>query len=465
MDKGPKAFLEIKRGKTRYRPARERARDYKEIVFPRPDKKTKEQACRCMDCGTPFCHWACPLGNYIPEWNDLVSGGQWREALQLLEAANNLPEITGRVCPALCEYSCVLDINDGAVTIRENELAIIEYGFNNGFIKPVLPKKRTGKKVAVIGSGPAGLSAAAELNRAGHSVVVFERDDKIGGILRYGIPDFKLEKHLIDRRIGIWKREGVVFKTKVDVGNIYPAAKLRKNFNAVCLAIGSRQPRDLKIPGRELRGIYFAMDFLIQANKKAADKRNLHKEVINAKGKCVVIIGGGDTGADCLGVALRQGAKSVIQIELMAKPAECRTDSYPWPEYPLLLKMSTSHQEGGKRCWEVLTKKFLGKNGKVKRISCVKVKNEKEISHSEFEIKADIVILAMGFIHPPHKGVVKELKLNLDKQGNIKADSTYMTSVKGVFVAGDAHRGQSLVVWAIDEGRKAAGAIGKWLMG
>lgn len=462
--KDVKSFLKIKRKEILYRPVDERITDYKEVFLSRSDDDSQKQACRCMDCGTPFCHWACPLGNYIPEWNSLVNAGRWEEALSLLEAENNLPEITGRVCPSLCEYSCVLGINDDAVTIRENELAIIEYAFSKGFIKPKLPGRRTGKKVAVIGSGPAGLSVAAQLNRAGHYVTVYEKDNKPGGILRYGIPDFKLEKPVLDRRIDIWKKEGVVFKTGINVGEDYPVSKLLKEFDAVCLSIGSRAPRDLKIHGRELRGIYFAMDFLIPANKKVSREKVKNNELIDVKNKKVVVIGGGDTGADCVGVCHRQGAEAIVQIEVMLKPLGHRTDNYPWPKYPLILKTSTSHQEGGRRLWSILTKRFIGGEDNVKKIACVKVDAfSNEIPDSEFEIKADVVLLAIGFLHPEYKGLITDLSINLDDKGNIKTDEQYMTSVKGVFSAGDSHRGQSLVVWAIQEGRAAADNINKYL--
>lgn len=428
-----------------------------------------------MDCGTPFCHWACPIGNYIPEWNDYVFHGNWKAALVLLEATNNLAEITGRVCPALCEYACVLGLNDDAVTIRENELAVIEFGFKNGLIKSNHIEHRTGKKIAVVGSGPAGLSCAAQLNRAGHNVVIFERDDKPGGILRYGIPDFKLEKNLLDRRIDLWQEEGIVFKTGIDVGKDYPAKKLLDEFDAVCLAGGSRVPRDLKIEGRELKGIYFAMDYLMQSNRRVAGHKIPKNELIEAKGKKVMVIGGGDTGADCVGTAHRQGASCVVQIEVLPKPFECRTKDYPWPKYPLLLKTSSSHEEGGERHWAVLTKRFIGEGGFVKKISCAKVEFEeangktcpvmKEISGSEFEIEADLVILAVGFLHPEHSGLLGDLGVEFDKCGNVKTDENYKTSVKNVFSAGDMRRGQSLVVWAISEGRRSAYFMDKYLMG
>lgn len=471
----PKGFLKVKRQEAQCRPVCERVQDYGEVFLFPSSEQSKEQASRCMDCGTPFCHWGCPVGSYIPEWNDLMFRGHWKKAFELLDATNNMPEITGRVCPSHCEYACVLGINDDPVTIRENELAIIEYAFKNGLIKPKPPKKRTGKKVAIIGSGPAGLSCAAQLNRAGHNVTVFERDDKIGGILRYGIPDFKLEKWIIDRRINIWRKEGIRFKTSVDIGKEYPVSRILERFDAVCLATGSRVPRDLEIEGRDLKGIYFAMDYLTQANRRVAEEEIPAKEFIDAKGKKVVVIGGGDTGADCVGTAHRQGAACVVQIELLPRPPECRTEDQPWPEYPLLLKTSSSHEEGGERHWSVLTKKFIGKNGRVEKLSCVRVEFSKsdnktcpimqEVPGSEFEVEADIVILAVGFIHLEHNKLIAELGVELDSRGNVKTDKNFMTSVEKVFSAGDMRRGQSLVVWAISDGRKAAHAIDKYLMG
>lgn len=468
-------FLKIKRKISSCRPVCERVKDYREVTKLRSIESSEEQGARCMDCGTPFCHWACPIGNYIPEWNDMVFHGQWEQAMEILHGTNNLPEITGRICPALCEYACVLGINDDPVTIRENELAIVENAFQNGHIKARPPKSRTGKKVAIIGSGPAGLSAADQLNRAGHTVMVFERDDKLGGILRYGIPDFKLDKSILDRRIKIWQKEGIKFVTKINVGVDFEVSRLKKEFDAICLAGGSRTPRDVKIEGRNLSGIYFAMDYLTQSNKRAAGEKMAEDKPMDAKRKKVVVIGGGDTGADCVGTANRQGASCVVQIEVMPKPSECRTDSYPWPKYPLILKTSTSHEEGGDRHWSILTKKFIGKDGHVQKISCVRVdfsqKDDKgcsmmkEVPGSDFEIDADMVILAVGFLHPEHEGLLKELGVEFDARGNVKTNAEYETSAKKVFSAGDMHRGQSLVVWAISEGRSAAHFIDKSLMG
>lgn len=471
-----RGFLKVARQNQIPRAVCERVKDFKEVHTPVSEKASEAQAFRCMDCATPFCHWGCPIGNYIPEWNDYTSRGKWAEAFMLLDATNNLPEITGRICPALCEYSCVLGINDDAVTIRENELAIIEHGFKKGLIKPFIPKNRTGKSVAVVGSGPAGLSCAAGLNRAGHKVTVFERDSKPGGILRYGIPDFKLEKHLIDRRIDIWKKEGITFKTNIDVGKDYPAKKLLNEFEAVVLAGGSRVPRDLNIEGRGLKGIYFAMDYLTQSNKRVSGEKITDGELIDAKNKRVVVIGGGDTGADCVGTAHRQGAECVVQIEVMPKPPECRNSDYPWPKYPLILKQSSSHEEGGERQWAVLTKRFVGEKGSVKKLSSVRVeflKSDdkkscpvmKEIPGSNFEIEADMVIIAVGFLHPECSGLLSELGVTLDERGNVKSGKNYMTSVDKVFSAGDMRRGQSLVVWAIAEGRRSAYCVDKYLMG
>jgi len=453
-----RGFLKIARQNGRQRNVCERIEDFKAVSRLHSEQESQEQASRCMDCATPFCHWGCPIGNYIPEWNDYMFHGNWKQALTLLEATNNLPEITGRVCPALCEYACVLGLNNDAVAIRENELAVIEFGFKNGLIKPRPIKKRTGKRIAVIGSGPAGLSCASQLNRAGHSVTIFERDDKPGGILRYGIPDFKLEKHLIDRRIDIWKKEGIVFKAGVDVGIDYPAKRLLAEFDAVCLAGGARVPRDLKIPGRDLRGIYFAMDYLVQSNQRVSGEKIPKNKLIDAKGKNVVVIGGGDTGSDCVGTACRQGAKSVTQIEVLPKPTLERTKDMPWPSYPLLLKTSSSHEEGCDRCWSVKTKEFIGKLGKIRKLSCIK-------DGKNIEIETDLVILAIGFVHPEKKGLLSDLNVDLDKRGNVKTDKDYIASVKGVFCAGDMRRGQSLVVWAISEGRSSACNIDRYLMG
>ncbi|MFA5115467.1 MAG: glutamate synthase subunit beta [Candidatus Omnitrophota bacterium] len=469
-----KGFLKVKREKPAYRPVCERRNDYAEVGVLPAAERSIQQASRCMDCGTPFCHWGCPIGNYIPEWNDLIFRGHWQKALELLEATNNLPEVTGRVCPALCESSCILGINDEPVTIREDELAVIEHGFRQGWIKPRPPQKRTGRDIAVVGSGPAGLSCAAQLNRAGHKVIVFERDNKPGGILRYGIPDFKLDKRILERRIAIWKKEGVEFGTGIEAGKDYAAKGLLRGFDAICLAGGSRVPRDLNIDGRDLKGIYLAMDYLVQSNRRVSGEHIPVEDIIDAAGKKVVVIGGGDTGADCVGTAHRQGASCVVQIELMPQPSECRPKEQPWPQYPMILKTSTSHEEGGERRWSVLTKKFIGESGFVKKLLCVQAGFEKntagcnlikEMPESEFEIEADMVVLALGFLHPQRHGLIEELGLKLDPRGNLSTGADLMTSKKGIFAAGDMRRGQSLVVWAISEGRRAAHEIDSYLMG
>jgi len=467
-----KGFLKVKRDTVDYRPVCERVNDFCEVCLLPKEDKSKEQASRCMDCGTPFCNWACPVGNYIPEWNDFMFKGNWEKALELLTATNSLPEITGRICPALCEYSCVLGINDEAVSIKDNELAIIEYGFKHKLIKPRPPEKRTGKKVAVVGSGPAGLSCADYLNKAGHKVIVFEKDDSIGGILRYGIPDFKLEKRILNRRLRIMEKEGVEFRASVNVGVDIGADKLKKEFDAVCLTGGSRVPRDLNIPGRDLDGVHFAMDYLIQSNRRVNKEKVEPEALIDAENKKVVVIGGGDTGADCVGVAHRQGASCIVQIELLPKPSESRTKDFPWPKYPVILKTSTSHDEGGERQWSILTKRFIGENGKVKKLICAKVDvardssgaiKMQEISGTEFEIDSDLVILALGFLYPERKGLIDDLGLKLDQRGNVKTGNNFMTSVKGIFCAGDMRRGQSLIVWAISEARQAAFNINRYL--
>ena len=454
----PKGFLKVKREGSSYRPVCERVRDYENVSILRTEENSKDQASRCMDCGTPFCHWGCPVGNYIPEWNDLLFRGEWKKALELLSATNNLPEITGRLCPAMCEYACVLGINDDPVTIRENEFSIIEKGFSLNLIKAVIPKKRTHKNIAVIGSGPAGLSCADQLNKAGHKVTIFEKDKKMGGILRYGIPDFKLEKRILDRRLNIFKKEGIKLITSTNAGVDISAGQLLKKFDAICLAGGSRQPRDLLVEGRDLKGIYFAMDYLTQSNRIVSGEKLASDRIEKAKGKKVLVIGGGDTGADCVGTAHRQGASCVVQIEVLPKPPESRTPDYPWPKYPVTLKTSTSHEEGGIRKWSVLTKRFIGKDGCVKKVLCSSDGND-------FEIETDLVILAIGFVHPEHDHLLKSLGVEFDQKGNVKTDANYMTSREGVFSAGDMKRGQSLIVWAISEGRRSAYHIDTHLSG
>jgi glutamate synthase (NADPH) small chain len=470
------AFLTIKRQTSKYRPVKERLKDYKEVAIPREADLSQKQGSRCMNCGIPFCHWTCPVGNYVPNWNEYIGHGQWKEAYQMLSSANNLPEVTGRVCPATCEYACVLNLsNEEPVTIRENELAIVEYAFQAGYVEPVIPKKKTGKSVAVVGSGPAGLCCSAQLNQAGHKVVLFERDDKVGGVLRYGIPDFKLEKWIIDRRVEVWQKEGIEIITNTNVGVDYPTAKLLKEFDAICLSGGSRAPRNLDVPGRGLRGIHFAMDYLTQSNLRVAGKKIAPEDLIDAHGKNVVVIGGGDTGADCVGTANRQGAKQVVQIEIMAKPPEKRAKSDLWPDFPGTLRSSSSHEEGVAREWSVMTKEFLGEGNQLKKLHCIRLEWNKpnpkspavmkELSGSDFEIKADMVILAMGFMSPEHPGLLNELGVKFDPRGNVLSDAAFKTSIDKVFSAGDMRRGQSLVVWAIQEGRRAAHHIDKFLMG
>lgn len=471
----PRGFLKVKRKKIRHRAVCQRVNDFKEVVVLPSEKESSKQASRCMDCGVPFCHWACPVGNYIPEWNDAAYHKKWLKAFNLLNATNNLPEVTGRVCPALCEYACVLGLSDEPVTIRDNELSIIEYAFKKGLIKPAPPKKRTGRKIAVVGSGPAGISAAHQLNKAGHKVVVFEQDEAVGGIMRLGIPDFKLDKKILDRRIGLLEKEGIKFKTNIKIGVDKKLKDLAGEYDAVLLAAGSRIARDLKIPGRELKGIHFAMDYLTQANRKIAGKKIKKDELVDARGKNVVVIGGGDTGSDCVGVANRQQAACITQIEIMPQPPECRGAQHPWPKYPMLLKTTTSHEEGGERHWSVMTKEFKGEDGQVKKLKCRQVEFKpakgatcplmQEVEGSDFEIKAELVILALGFVHPEHEGMVSELKLSLDERGNVKTDNEFKTSHRKIFAAGDMRKGQSLIVWAISEGRQAAYHIDKHLMG
>lgn len=464
MAKDLRGFLKIKREQAAYRPVCERKIDYELVFQLRSAEQNVDQGSRCMDCGTPFCHWACPLGNYIPEWNEQLGGKNWERSYQLLAATNNLPEITGRVCPALCEYACVLGVNDDPVTIRENELGIVEQAFKTGLIRPRLPRQRSGKRVAVVGSGPAGLACADQLNQAGHQVTVLEKAAKIGGLLRYGIPDFKLEKSILDRRLAIWEKEGIEYRTGVAVGATLSVDQLKKDYDAIVLAGGSRMPRDLKIPGRELAGIHFALDYLTQSNQRVAGEKIAADQLIDAKGKKVVVIGGGDTGSDCVGTAHRQGAACVVQIEIMPRPGDARPTHQPWPLYPNILKTSSSHQEGGERRWSVATKKFLGEEGRVKQLECCQIDGKfQEIEGSAFRLEADLVFLALGFLHPEHSGLLEQLKVEFDQRGNVKTGADYQTSVRGVFAAGDMRRGQSLVVWAIAEGRAAAAAVNQYL--
>jgi len=446
-------FLEFEREMPPRRPVAERLNDWFEIYQDFPAEKVRRQAARCMDCGVPFCHTGCPLNNVIPDWNDLVYHERWREAVRALHATNNFPEFTGRICPAPCEAACVLGINENPVTIKVIERAIIDHAFQQGWIQPEPPRTRTGKRVAVVGSGPAGLAAAQQLARAGHSVTVFEKNDRIGGLLRYGIPDFKMEKRWIDRRVDQMSAEGVEFVTSATV-----SADDMREFAAVLLATGSERPRDLNVPGRELRGIHFAMDFLTQQNRRGVGEEIDPAQEILATGKRVVIIGGGDTGADCLGTSHRQKAASVHQFEILPMPPAERSPSTPWPLWPLQLRMESSHEEGGRREWAVATTRFSG-NGSVNKLHYVRVDDPASTEHT---LDAELVLLAMGFVGPVKTGLIEQLGIALDSRGSIAAQD-FQTSVPGIFAAGDARRGQSLVVWAIAEGRKAAVAVDRFL--
>jgi len=450
------------------RPVEERIRDWFEVYVPLPEDRVRKQGARCMDCGVPFCHTGCPLTNLIPDWNDLVYKGRWREALRELHATNNFPEFTSRICPAPCEASCVLGINEPPVSIKSIERAIIDRGWAEGWIQPEPPLERTGKRVAIVGSGPAGLAAAQQLARKGHLVTVFEKADRIGGLLRYGIPDFKMEKHHIDRRMAQMEAEGVTFRTRCHVGVDISVEELRRQFHAIVLAGGAEQPRDLRVPGRELKGIHFAMEFLPLNNRRNAGDEIPPQQWISAAGKNVIIIGGGDTGADCLGTSIRHGAKSVRQFEIMPMPPAERSPQTPWPLWPYQLRNETSHEEGGERIWSISTLEFLGdETGHVRALRTTRVgppPKFEPIPGTEEIYEADLVLLAMGFTGPVKNGLLEQLGVELDSRGNVKADENYMTSVPGVFAAGDMRRGQSLVVWAIAEGRKAAEGVHQWLM-
>ncbi|HWP25262.1 MAG TPA: glutamate synthase subunit beta [Xanthobacteraceae bacterium] len=460
-------FLEYERNDRDYLPVEKRIKSWREFVIPLSETETREQAARCMNCGVPYCHIGCPINNQIPDWNDLVYTGNWEEAARNLHSTNNFPEVTGRVCPAPCEAACTLNIEDVPVTIKTIECAIADRAIENKWIKPEPPAHKTGKRVAIVGSGPAGLACAQQLARAGHDVHVFERNAKAGGLLRYGIPDFKMEKGIIDMRIEQMQAEGVTFHCGVHVGMNYPVEKLVAEYDAVALAGGAEQPRDLPIPGRELDGIHFAMEYLPQQNRRVSGEPIGDVKPILATDKHVVVIGGGDTGSDCIGTAIRQGAKSVINFEIMPQPPERENKLLTWPEWPLKLRTSSSHEEGAKREFSVVTLKFSGENGRVKRLHCAHCDEKfKPIPGTEFEVEADLVLLAMGFVHPVHKGMIEALGVELDQRGNVKADTNrYQTSVPKVFAAGDMRRGQSLVVWAIREGRQCAHAIDKFLMG
>ena len=462
-------FLEFERADRHYEPVEERIKHWREFVLPLPDEDNKQQAARCMDCGIPYCHTGCPVNNQIPDWNDLVYKDRWEEAARNLHSTNNFPEVTGRVCPAPCEASCTLNIEDNPVAIKTIECAIADHAIENGWVKPEPATHKTGKKVAVIGSGPAGLACAQQLARAGHDVHVFEKYAKAGGLLRYGIPDFKMEKGIVDKRVAQLQGEGVTFHYGAHVGVNLPAEKLLKEYDAVALTGGSEKPRDLPVPGRELDGVHFAMDFLPQQNRRVSGEAVPANDLppILAKDKHVVVIGGGDTGSDCIGTSIRQGALSVTNFEIMPQPPVKENKLLTWPDWPMKLRTSSSHEEGAERDFAVMTQKFSGENGRVTTLHCVRVDAKMQpIPGSEFEIKADLVLLAMGFVHPVHEGLVKSLGLELDQRGNVRANTDdYRTSMDKVFAAGDMRRGQSLVVWAIREGRQAAHAIDKFLMG
>jgi len=460
-------FLEIEQEDRHYQPVAERLKHYREFLIPLSEKETRDQAARCMDCGIPYCHTGCPVNNQIPDWNDLVYKNEWEKAAHNLHSTNNFPEFTGRVCPAPCEASCTLNIIDQPVTIKTIECAIVDRAFAEGWVKPEPPASKTGKKVAIVGSGPAGLAAAQQLARAGHEVHVYEKYAKAGGLLRYGIPDFKMEKHHVDRRVAQMQAEGVVFHYGAHVGENEPIEKIAKAHDAVLLSGGAEKGRDLPIPGRDLKGIHFAMEFLPQQNRRVSGERAGKEEPILAGGKRVVVIGGGDTGSDCIGTSARQGARSITQFEIMPKPPLHENKLLTWPDWPLKLRTSSSHEEGAEREFAVMTQRFSGENGEVKKLHCVHVDDQfKPQAGSEFELAADLVLLAMGFVHPVHEGMIRNLGVKLDARGNVEADTVaYQTSVPKVFAAGDMRRGQSLVVWAIREGRQAAHAIDKFLMG
>jgi glutamate synthase (NADPH/NADH) small chain len=466
--------MEIRRGKHPARPVELRVRDWKEVYLPDTEAEMREQGARCMDCGIPFCHQGCPLGNLIPDWNDLVYKNRWQPAIDRLHATNNFPEFTGRLCPAPCEGSCVLGINDDPVTIKSIELSIVERAFNEGWIVAAPPAVRTGKRVAVVGSGPAGLAAADQLNHAGHLVTVFERADRIGGLLRYGIPEFKMEKHFLDRRLALMAEEGVVFRAGVNIGVDVPVASLRKEFDAIVLCGGATAPRDLPIPGREAAGVHFAVDYLTQQNRRCEGETVDPAELISAEGRRVVIIGGGDTGADCLGTAHRQGAQSVAQFELLPRPPETRAADNPWPQWPTIFRSSAAHEEGGERIYSVSTERFVtDAHGRVSGISAVKGEMRSESGRmrfvpapeTAFDIETDLVLLAMGFTGPERGGLLTELGVRLTDRGNVWRDEHWMTSEEAVFTAGDMQRGQSLIVWAIADGRAAARGVDTYLMG
>ena len=470
----PTGFMEFGRATPTRRPVEQRVHDWLEVYEAFPSEHLRQQAARCMDCGIPFCHQGCPLGNLIPDWNDLIYRDRWHAAIDRLHATNNFPEFTGRLCPAPCEGACVLGINQDPVTIKAVEVSIIDRAFQEGWVTPQPPSIRSWKKVAVIGSGPAGLAAADQLNRAGHSVTVFEKSDRIGGLLRYGIPEFKMEKRVLDRRLELMEAEGVGFRGNTNVGADVTVERLRSDFDAVLLAAGAGAPRDLPVPGRELRGVHFAMEYLTLQNKRCEGDAIADEHFISAHGKHVIIIGGGDTGADCLGTAHRQGATSVTQLELLPRPPQERAEDNPWPLWPHVFRVSTAHEEGGERLYSVSTQRFAGdESGRVRALQAVKVEMVRKdgrmqfvpVEGSEFEIPADLVLLAMGFVGPERGPLVNELGITLTDHGNVGRDERWMTNVPGVFTAGDMQRGQSLIVWAIAEGRSAARGIDQFLMG
>ena len=471
----PTGFVEIKRQDHAYEPVSDRIRHFDEFVLPMDDKDVRRQGARCMDCGIPFCHTGCPINNIIPDWNDLVFRDRWREALEVLHSTNNFPEFTGRVCPAPCEAACTLNLTDEPVTIKTIECAIIDRGWEEGWVRPEVPRHRTGKRVAVVGSGPAGLACAQQLARAGHHVVVYEKSPRIGGLLRYGIPDFKMSKRLIDQRMSQMQAEGVRFVPGVHVGVDLPAKQLLNEFDAVVLAGGAEKPRDLNVPGREIDGIHFAMDFLTQQNKRLAGDSLANIREITADDRRVIVIGGGDTGSDCIGTSIRQGARRVTQLEILTQPPSRENKMLTWPNWPMKMRTSSSQEEGCRREWTVATKSFAGDEGRVSALNAVRVEwvpggdgrmTLQEVPGSEFQIKTDLVLLAMGFVHPVHSGMVDTLGIELDDRGNVRADTDeYRTSIESVFAAGDMRRGQSLVVWAIREGRQCAHAVDAFLMG
>jgi glutamate synthase (NADPH/NADH) small chain len=470
----PTGFKDRGRQPPPRRDTQERIRDYNEFVLHWTEEEARGQGARCMDCGIPFCHKGCPLGNVIPDFNDYVYKGRWDKALATLHSTNNFPEFTGRICPAPCEAACTLSINQDPVTIEYIEKAIADRGWEEGWIKPQPPATRTGKTVAVIGSGPSGLAAAQQINRAGHTVTVFERANYIGGLLRLGIPDFKLDKHLVERRVQQMRDEGVTFRTGVYVGQNYDVEELKRSFDVILLCIGSTIPRNLDVPGRELDGVHFAMDFLTQQNKLLQGETFSDGERISAEGKRVVILGGGDTGADCLATAHRQGAEIVRQFDIIPEPPETRAPGNPWPQWPLILRRSYALEEGGSLDWSVGTKSFSGSNGQVEKLHMSRLEWKRdengrnqmsEVPGSEFDVDADLVLLAMGFLHPERPGLVESLGVELDPRGNVKTDANKMSNVPGIFAAGDASRGQSLVVWALSEGREAARGVDLYLMG